>query len=80
MSKLYPTFLKRLTICLKRPEKFGFPMIFLNLCTKSQNKLTISKSKLSRLSYIFIETVSLLIDKFKSKNAALVSEAFALFS
>ena len=35
MSKVYPTLLKRFTIRLKRSEKFGFPMIFLNLYTKS---------------------------------------------
>ena len=34
MSKAYPALLKRFTICLKRLEKFGFPMIFLNLHTK----------------------------------------------
>ena len=30
--------------------------------------------------YTFIETLSLLIDKFKSKNAASLSELFVLFS
>ena len=35
MSKEYHALLKRFTIRLKRLEKFGFPMIFLNLYTKS---------------------------------------------
>ena len=35
MSKVFPALLKRLTICLKRLEKFGFPMIFLKIHTKS---------------------------------------------
>ena len=35
MSKVYPALLKRFTICLKVLEKFGFPMILLNLHTKS---------------------------------------------
>ena len=38
MSKVYPALLKRLTIRLKRSEKFGFPMIFLNLYTKSPGR------------------------------------------
>ena len=33
-----------------------------------------------KIIYIFVETVSLLMEKFLSKNAASVSEAFALFS
>ena len=43
-------------------------------------KLTISKSKTSRLSYILVEAISLEIDKCKSKNAASVSEVLALLS
>ena len=31
MSKVYPALLKWLTILLKRSEKFGFQIIFLNL-------------------------------------------------
>ena len=30
ISKVYPALLKRFTIRLKRSEKFGFPIIFLN--------------------------------------------------
>ena len=36
MSKIHATFLKRLTIRLKRSEMFVFLMIFLNLYTKPQ--------------------------------------------
>ena len=39
MSKIYPVLLKRFTIRLEGSEKFGFPMIFLNLySTKSPYK------------------------------------------
>ena len=41
-------------------------------------KFTISKSKSPRLSYIFIETDSLLIDEFKPQNAASVSEIYSV--
>ena len=35
MSKEYSALLKRFTIRFKRLDKFGFPMTFLNLYTKS---------------------------------------------
>ena len=38
-----------------------------------------SLSKSSRLSYIFVETVPLLTDKFKPKNTASILEEFAFF-
>ena len=41
-------------------------------------KINNIKKKSSRLSYIFVETVSLRIDKFQSEKAASVSEALAL--
>ena len=45
-----------------------------------KGKLTISKSKSSRLSYILVETVPLDKHRFKSKKGASVSEEFALFN
>ena len=48
--------------------------------TIQNGKLTISKSKSSRLLSIWVETISLEIDKCKSKNAASVSEVLALLS
>ena len=39
-------------------------------------KLTISNSKSSLLSYSFVKTIRLLVDKFNSKNEASVSEDF----
>ena len=45
-----------------------------------KGKLTISKSKSSRLSLILVETVPLDIHRFKSKKGASVSEEFALFN
>ena len=48
---------------------------------RSKNgKLTISKSKSSPLALILIETISFENDKFKSKDASLVSEVLALLS
>ena len=48
--------------------------------TIKNRKLTILKSKSSCLSLILVETISLEIDKCKSKNVALVSEVLALLS
>ena len=42
-------------------------------------KLTISKFKSSRFSYILVQTMSFVMDKSKSKMGASVSEEFALF-
>ena len=48
--------------------------------TIKNGKLTISKPKSYRLSYILVETISLEIDKCKSKNAASLSEVLVLLS
>ena len=39
MSKVYPALLKRFTILLKRSEKFGFAMVFLNFLKTVLHKI-----------------------------------------
>ena len=46
--------------------------------TSWKGKLTTSQSELSCLSYIFVETKPLFIDKFRSKKGAAVLKEFYL--
>ena len=43
-------------------------------------KLDISKSKLSSLSYILSVTMPFILDKYKAKKRDLVSKEFAIFT
>ena len=61
MFKEYPALLKRLTIRSKRLEKFGFPMIFLNLYTKSPLKFWITNALLHK----FFQTDMIFFNQLK---------------
>ena len=61
MSKEYPALLKRFTIRFKRLDKFGFPMIFLNLYTKSQKNSGLQILLLHK----FFLTDMIFFDQFK---------------
>ena len=69
MSKEYPALLKRFTIRFKRLEKFGFPMLFLNLYTKSPNTL---------LHKFFFQTDMIFFNQFKVPTIKL-GKCFAEF-
>ena len=60
MSIEYPALLKRFTIRFKRLEKFGFPMIFLNLYT-NLHKFGITNT----LLHNFFQTDMIFFDQFK---------------
>ena len=61
MSKVNPAVLKRLTIRSRRSEKFGFPMIVLNLYTKSPQNSGLQKPCCIRL----FQTDMIFFDQFK---------------
>ena len=60
MSKGYPALLKRFKIRLKRLEKFGFPMIFLNLY-----QISIEFWITNTLLHKFFHTDMIFFDQFK---------------
>ena len=74
MSKVYTALLKRFIIRMKRLEKFGFPMIFLNLYTKSPEN-----SGLQIPCWVsFFQTDMIFFDQFKVPSIKL-GNCFAEF-
>ena len=61
MSKVNSSLLKRFTVRLKRSEKFGFPLIFLNLYTESPKN---SGLEIPRC-ISFFQTDMIFFDQFK---------------
>ena len=61
MSKEYPAFFKRFTLRLKRKEKFGFSIIFLNLYNLNKPMIISVFSEYTVDSEIFARTEFLLI-------------------
>ena len=75
MSKEYPALLKRLTIRFKRLEKFGFPMIFLNLYLykKASEKYPLF---ITYCNLIFILRISYLYINYNTNDTESNTELF----